>query len=136
VPTCKEPAADAVSGPKPEHETKAADAAPDQSCSREGFPRSTERRTYLAIVLGSSKRGDARSATPQQDTAIGKRKSSGWTVSQPRSFRRQPCTGSTLVARRRAAPHQEGSDTGWHERDYQQFVTAIRSGRLEVLEGV
>ena len=75
MPTCKEPAADAMSGPKPEHETKAADAAPDQSCSREGFPRSTERRTYLAIVLGSSKRGDARSATPQQDTGIGKRKS-------------------------------------------------------------
>ena len=40
------------------------------------------------------------------------------------------------MARRQAAPHQEGSDTGWHERDYQQFVTAIRSGRLEALEGV
>jgi hypothetical protein len=95
VLTCKEPAADAVTGSKPEHETKVADAAVvdeilrafglehlvatcavSRLLSLEGamMPRS-HRRAYSAIVPGSSKRGDAPSATPQQDTAIGKRKS-------------------------------------------------------------
>jgi hypothetical protein len=75
------------------------------------MPRS-HRRAYSAIVPGSSKRGDAPSATPQQDTAIGKRKSLDELSPSP-VVPASAAHGEQARGPARTAPHQEGSDTGW-----------------------
>ena len=143
--TCKEPAADAVTGSKPEHETKVADAAVvdeilrafglehldatravSRLLSLEGamMPRS-HCRAYSAIVPGSSKRGDAPSATPQQDTAIGKRTSLDELSPSP-VVPASAAHGKQARGPARTAPHQEGSDTGW-----QCGTSPIRASTIE-----